>query len=129
MVSKQVNAKKKHMAKQTKTPAVAVETPATDKPSAAAIAAKAAKDVFTRILDGDSKPTVPTSKLAPQAMVIVNAIEAAGSVTREDLNIALGDGVTGPLKTRQPVGRIVSYYQKALIASGTVTITKASAAA
>lgn len=122
------------MAKKTK--AVAPETPDTENPatettaapSAASIEAKAAKDTFTRVLDADDKPVAPVGKLAPQAMVIVNAIEAAGTITREDLIKALGDGVTGPIKTRQPVGRIVTYYQKTLIASGAVTLTKTNAA-
>lgn len=59
-------------------------------------------------------------KLAPQAQVIVNAVKAAGKrgLSRAELNEAL----TGVLVTRQPVGRIVTYYQKSLVDAGCIEI-------
>jgi hypothetical protein len=73
--------------------------------------ARAKNDRFTRVMiDGVPAKLDPAKRLAPQAQVIVNGIEAAGSggITREHLEKAL----TGVLVTRQPVGRIISYYQK-----------------
>ena len=114
----------KPMAKKTK--AAAVEAPAApdnDKAAAAAEKArKAATDVFRRTLGGDKKPVQlePGKRIAPQAQCILNAIEAGDTgkgITRADLEKAL----TGVLVTRQPVGRIVSYYQKDLQSAGLIT--------
>ena len=78
------------------------------------------KDAEGKVITKDGKPVAvaPTTKLAPQAMVILNGIEAAGEkgIRRKDLI----SNITGILVTRQPVGRIVSYYQKELVASGAV---------
>ena len=76
-------------------------------------------DLFKRVMV-DGKGAAPTAKLAPQAQTIVNAIEAAGDagIRRNDLVTNL----TGVLQTRQPVGRIVSYYQKLIVSSGAVTL-------
>jgi hypothetical protein len=88
----------------------------------------AKNDVFTHVGD-------PNKKVAPQATVIINAVKAGTKggkgITREKLIEALSQ--KGPdgnqiLTTRQPVGRIVSYYQKLIQESGAVTITKGQAA-
>lgn len=67
-----------------------------------------------------------TKKLAPQAQVIVNAIQAAGKggITRSQLV----ENLNGILTTRQPIGRIVSYYQKALVETGYVAMTASAPA-
>lgn len=67
--------------------------------------------------------TDPRKKLAPQAMVVVNGIASLpnGAGTRE----ALEKAITGILVTKQPVGRIVTYYQKAITDNGYATLTKA----
>jgi hypothetical protein len=69
-----------------------------------------------------------TKKLPPQAQVIVNTIAAAGKdgLTREALCKNLEGGV---LTTRQPVGRIVSYYQKLIVETGHVKMQSAAPAA
>lgn len=86
-------------------------------------AQKAKNDVFARVLlDGNPVALAQGTRIAPQAQVIVNTIEAAGSITRENLEKAC----TGVLVTRQPVGRIISYYQKDLVAAGLITLTKAA---
>lgn len=93
--------------------------------AAAARAARdsaAKNDVFTYVAE-------PSKKVAPQAAVIINAVKAGTKngkgITREKLI----ESLTGVLVTRQPVGRIISYYQK-LISSetGAVTVTKGVAA-
>lgn len=58
-------------------------------------------------------------KLAPQARVIVNVLaDHPKGLTREDLCKAL----EGKLVTRQPIGRIVTYYQKNLVERGYISI-------
>jgi len=68
-----------------------------------------------------------TKTLAPQAQTIVNAIQATGKggITRSDLVKSL-DGV---ITTRQPIGRIVSYYQKLITETGHVEIRPATGVA
>jgi hypothetical protein len=113
----------KHMAKQTKqTGAAPAETKAPNAAEAAAAKQERMKnDKFTRNYK-DGKPVPPNGKIPPQAMVIINAIEAAGKtgLTRAELV----KNITGVLLTKQPVGRIVSYYQKLISTeSGAVTIS------
>lgn len=91
------------------------------------------KDTFVRVLDAEGNGVPPTTmgadgkaveaKLAPQAKVIINLIEAAGAngISRKELCEKLP---AAGLVTRQPVGRIVSYYQKEIIQKGCVTLTK-----
>lgn len=117
------------MAKQTKS-AVAPVAPAGNPnlgAQAAARASAAKGDIFRRTLGKDKKPVVLEAgkRIAPQANVIVQAIEAAGEITRENLEKAC----TGVLVTRQPIGRIISYYQKDLQALGLITVTRAVAPA
>jgi len=64
--------------------------------------------------------TEPTMKLAPQAQGIVNIIKEAKQITRADLVTAM-DGV---ITTRQPMGRILSYYQKTIVDCGSVEIVE-----
>lgn len=124
------------MAKQTKqasapAPAAAPTTPktpaATDTPKAFG-KPPGDKDVFKRILGTDGKGVPPITngiavKLAPQAMVILNLIEAhPNGISRKDL---LDKLPAAGLVTRQPVGRILSYYQKAITTeTGCCTLEK-----
>jgi hypothetical protein len=65
------------------------------------------------------KPVAEGEKLAPQARVIINVLsEHKAGLTREDLSKALD----GKLQTRQPIGRIVTYYQKTLVERGYISI-------
>lgn len=83
-------------------------------------AEKGMADVFVRTLDASGAPSAPVKedgtvkRLAPQLVVIAEEIAQAGEsgITRKDLIAALE--TSGALKTKQPVGRIVSYYQKDL---------------
>lgn len=58
----------------------------------------------------------PDLKLAPQAKLIVEEVKKAGKITRMDLCKALG--ANPGFKTRQPIERIVTYYQKDLEKAG-----------
>lgn len=74
--------------------------------------------------DGDrfkANLPLPETKMAPQALAIAKIVEAAGTegITRSDL-VRQMEGV---VVTRQPQGRILSYYQKALLDSGFFTLT------
>lgn len=91
---------------------------------------KGTNDRFTRVyVDGNPAPSLKedgsAKKLAPQAQVIVDTIAEFGTegVTRKDLVAKLE--ADGKLKTKQPVGRILSYYQKDIVKFGTVTHVKA----
>lgn len=106
--------------KTTKTPAA----------PAAAAPANPAKAEAERIAQNDKfvwlgKVVEGAKKLAPQAQNIVNLIQAAGKsgITRVDL-VAKMNGV---VQTRQPLGRILSYYQKEIQEKGYVTVEKAVA--
>lgn len=62
----------------------------------------------------------PEKPVAPQANVIVDVIKAAGEagIKRGDLVV----GLKGPLKTRQPEERILTYYQASLVDAGIIKI-------
>lgn len=62
----------------------------------------------------------PETKMAPQALQIAVLVAAAGTkgITRKELV----DQMDGVVVTRQPQGRILSYYQKALVENGFFTI-------
>ncbi len=77
------------------------------------------KTQFSFVKDPDEK-----AKLAPQARVIVNAIKELKSAEREALVKVLGDG---RLTTRQPVERILTYYQKSLETQGLIKVEKIAA--
>jgi 3-oxoacyl-ACP reductase-like protein len=102
-----------------KAPEAAAAASAATAPTAAAPAAapKPVKkpDVFTFVKQVDKD-----GKLAPQARVIVNVMENLKSANREELVKAL----IGKLQTRQPEGRILTYYQKTLVEAGYITITE-----
>jgi hypothetical protein len=76
-------------------------------------------DIF-RTVDPQPDDKDVNNKLAPQAQAIANIVKAAGpaGLTRKDL-VAQMDGV---VTTRQPQGRILSYYQKTLTDKEFVTI-------
>lgn len=67
----------------------------------------------------------PEGKMAPQCTGILNILREAGKdgLTRAELTEAM-DGV---IETRQPLGRILSYYQKKLVESGAVTMVEEEA--
>lgn len=64
----------------------------------------------------------PETKIAPQAKGIANLVVAAGpkGLTRKQLV----ENMEGVIETRQPQGRILSYYQKLLIDQGYVTVVE-----
>lgn len=119
------------MAKQTKTqsaPAPAGTAPANGTTAPKGPPVERGNDDLFKAVMKDGKFADPATKLAPQAMVIVNCVRSYGDkgVTRKALNEAL---VPAGLVTRQPAGRIVTYYQKTLEASGALTITRVAAPA
>lgn len=81
-------------------------------------AAKPAKEPKSTIRYVFKKDPGEGQKFAPQALCIVKHIKAAGAdgISRDDLCKALSADET--FKTKQPVVRIVSYYQKDLINAG-----------
>ena len=76
----------------------------------------AASDNFKFLAD-------PDTKLAPQAQAIVNIVKEAGKkgIVRSELLKAMEEVVT----TRQPIQRILAYYQKKIQEVGAVEMTKA----
>jgi len=130
-----------HMAKVTKSavaPSPAAETTGTTAP-AVAPKSKGPKepngaDIFKRVfVDGKASPLthknakgeiVPCN--TPQVKVIANLLEAIGpdGCTRKELCEKLP---AAGLVTRQPVGRIVSYYQKPMVDAGMIVIVKGAA--
>lgn len=119
------------MAKKISTPeaaaAAAGGTPAPANESQAnAAAARAAKATALDSTVFKHTGAEPKEKLAPQAMEIIAIVKEAGEegVTRKDLVARM----EGRVKTRQPQERILTYYVKALVASGSVTVSSPSAA-
>jgi hypothetical protein len=112
------------VAKGTKAPATTVTPPAAPDKAAekAAKEEKAAKDRFIRVMKDGKGVDSNGKKLPPQAQGICNILEAAGDkgLTREEL-VAKMKGV---IQTRQPEGRILSYYQKAIVARGMVKLVE-----
>jgi hypothetical protein len=113
------------MAKKTKTAPVADEA-STETPTAPAApkAEKGLNDRFTRVfVNGVPAPAVnadgTAKRVAPQLQVIADVLAVCGEAgtTRADLVTAL----EGKLTTRQPISRIVSYYQKDLVNFGLAT--------
>lgn len=89
----------------------------------------AAKEAAQRAAENDrfvyaGKVVEGAKKLAPQAQNIVNLIQAAGKkgITRSELV----KGMEGVVTTRQPLGRILSYYQKEIQEKGHVTMERAA---
>jgi hypothetical protein len=62
----------------------------------------------------------PSCKMPPQALGILNIIKEAKTIGRTDLVSAM-DGV---IQTKQPLTRILAYYQKLLLESGAVEVTE-----
>lgn len=113
------------MAKKTKE--VAPQAEGTESQTTAPAAPpKGENDRFTRVfIDGKGAPALKSDgtaqKLAPQLQAIANTLEAVGEqgCTRKELVELLSK--PGVLTTRQPVGRILSYYQKDLVNFGLAT--------
>jgi hypothetical protein len=87
-------------------------------------------DVYTRVMVNNAKGKLvgATGKLgdkeykgAPQVQVILNLLEASpkNQLTRKELMEKL---IPAGLKTRQPVQRIVGYYQSDMVKAGTITV-------
>lgn len=122
------------MAKETKTaaatPAAPVAKTSVTPPAAKSVAEvnkekaeKAEKDVFKRVFKDGKAAESNGKKLPPQAQGICNILEAKpAGMTRAELVKAM-DGV---VTTKQPLGRILSYYQKDIVDRGMVEIVKAS---
>ena len=74
-------------------------------------------------------------KLPPQAVTILKELEAFGKdkvVSRDDLVAALDvetDGKANKLNARQPVERVIAFYQKRLAEAGYWEVHKAAPAA
>ena len=68
------------------------------------------------------KDLAEDQKFPPQALLIVKHVKAHNTITRDRLCEELSKDPE--FKTKQPVGRIVSYYQKDLVNAGLFTIEK-----
>lgn len=122
--------------KSTKTPAVAPVTASpADARVASANAARAAKD--TALGKDTFRFVKPYTKNTPQCKVIVNVLQADLEAFKADPKnkgkkypgISRNDLVAklkGVLVTRQPEGRILSYYQKDLANDGAISIDKSA---
>ena len=84
-----------------------------------AAAPKAAKPKLNVVI-APGRPLAGEDKLATQARVIVETVHELGAKTRDELVNALKDRV----KTRQPVERILGYYQKTLETKGFIKVEK-----
>jgi hypothetical protein len=78
-------------------------------------------------------PTEGENKLPPQAVTIMQTLESFGDkeVSRDELIAALADesNPTGnKLNARQPVERVIAFYQKRLVDNELVELIKAAAA-
>jgi len=97
------------------------DTPETAKPAKA----KTVRNItysFTKQVGKDEK-------LPPQARVLLNHLETLGTTPRAEylsaLSAANGKGVEGQdLKTRQPVERILAFYQADLVGGGYMKTAK-----
>lgn len=102
---------------------MAEKTTAKAKVVAATAAAATPPPPKTKITKVDKfyhvKNVAEGEKLAPQARVIVNELSGkTEGLSRADLITAL----TGKVTTRQPVERILTYYQKQLVTSGYIRV-------
>lgn len=116
------------MAKKDTTPTANTATPPTEADQSAKAPKTPGRPKGFSTKDGDlfkSNLPQPEVKVAPQAAAIAKIVEAAGTkgITRKDL-VAQMDGI---VTTRQPMARILSYYQKLLVESGFFTVTDAPA--
>lgn len=62
-----------------------------------------------------------TTGLVPQAKTIVDIVREAGTISKKDLIAKLSER----LQTRQPAGRVLSFYKAKLVQDGYVSVTKA----
>jgi len=101
------------------------KTAKTTKPAANAAKKKPAKS-GNRVTSNDNFVCLATEiegkKLSPQAQVIVNTL-AAGK-NKKMARKQLIETLEGVLETRQPVGRVLAYYQPTLLSDGYVAIEK-----
>lgn len=113
------------MAKPTKQ--VGAEAPAAPAAPAAPKAPKVEKiERFKFVPEGKrTKEQLALKKLPPQATCIVQVIEKAGA--KGLLRAELVNNLKGVLTTKQPEGRILSYYQKDLVDAGYVTLVEEAA--
>lgn len=124
-VPTQNNKLTKTMAKKDTTPTPVTATPpSTPDTGVQKAAGKPGRPAGQSTKDGDvfkANVPQPDTKMAPQALQIAKIVEAAGTkgISRKEL-VAQMDGV---VVTRQPQGRILSYYQKALTEAGFFTIS------
>lgn len=89
----------------------------------AAREARASNDVFKFV----KQPGEGDKKLPKQAQGIVNILEAASEEGRDGMSRTdLCEAMTQVIETRQPIGRILTYYQKPLVEGGYVEIVKAT---
>lgn len=104
--------------KATKVEEAQVEPTSTETTKVAKAPKKAATFKFTG--------TEPTCKLAPQAIGIVNILKEAGDegLSRDDLVAAM----EGVITSKQPLSRILAYYQKLLVESGAVEMVEVEVA-
>jgi hypothetical protein len=114
----------KPMAKKDTAPTANTSTPPAAADTSAKAAGKPGRPAGQSTKDGDvfkSNTPQPEVKMAPQALAIAKLVEASGNagITRKEL-VEKMDGV---VVTRQPQGRILSYYQKALVEAGFFSIT------
>jgi len=119
------------MAKKQIVPENNAATPPTtpDEGAAKAPAKKVGRPAGFSTKDNDvfkSELPQPDVKMAPQALQIAKIVEASGNkgITRGEL-VKQMDGI---VTTRQPQGRILSYYQKALVEAKFFTITEGAPA-
>lgn len=106
------------MATKNAQPAAAAPEAAKDE-KAPKVAKPETKVQFSFVKDPDEK-----AKLAPQARVIVSTLKELKTAPRDHLVKVLGDG---RLTTRQPVERILTYYQKSLETQGLIKMEKVAA--
>jgi hypothetical protein len=112
------------MAKKDTAPTPVTSSPPSAPDNGAKAAGKPGRPAGQSTKDGDvfkANVPQPETKMAPQALQIAKIVEASGTtgISRKEL-VAQMDGV---VITRQPQGRILSYYQKALTEAGFFTIT------
>lgn len=97
----------------------------TEEQKAAAKAEKAAaKERNSNVNYVYQKDPAEGQKFAPQCRIILDTIKEAGTINRKELCKVLA--ANEKFTTKQPVERIVSYYQKDLTNAGLVSLEKAA---
>lgn len=105
------------------------EGPATTEGAAQAAEKKPAAPRNSNIRYTFVKDPAEGQKFAPQAVLIIKHVQAAGAdgISKSDLIKALG--ADEAFKTRQPIERIIGYYQKDLVNAGVLSQGTSAAAA